>query len=564
MEEDKKFAQIKDARYRSSALTNGLERTGQRALLYAVGLDDEDMKKPLIAVVSSFNEIVAGHTHLRELADYVKQGVRDAGGVPRELETIAICDGLCQGHMGMRYPLPSRELIADSIEMMIESHQFDAMVLIPGCDKIVPGMIMAAARLDIPAIVVTSGPMLPGNFNGNTNFCSSELREYSGQVQVGKMTLDQLHAAERAALPTAGTCAHMGTANSMACIAEALGLTLPDCGSASAVSNQKRLLAKQSGRRIVGMLEEGLTARKILTREALLNAISATMATGASSNAVLHLVAIAKEAGVDLTLDDFDRLSKEVPFICNLQPSGKYPLVALDACGGVSAVLKAIESKLLSGHMTVTGQTVLENIKDTELVENDVIYPLSAPKNAEGGIAILYGNLAPSGAVVKQSGVAKNMHYFKGVARVFDSMEEANEAVRSDTIRKGDVLVIRYEGPKGGPGMREMLMTTAMIMGRGLGDSCALITDGRFSGATHGPCIGHISPEAAAGGPIAFVEEGDSIVIDIPGRSLILEVSEEELAARRKNWVPLERPMKPALAKYASRVSSADTGAVLL
>lgn len=564
MEKDNKFDQIKDTKYRSSTLTNGLERTGQRALLYAVGLDEEDMKKPLIAVVSSFNEIVAGHIHMRELADYVKQGIRDAGGVPRELETIAICDGLCQGHMGMRYPLPSRELIADSIEMMVESHQFDAMVLIPGCDKIVPGMVMAAARLDIPAIVVTSGPMLPGNFKGNSNFCSSELREYSGQVQVGKMTLDELHAAERAALPTAGTCAHMGTANSMACIVEALGLTLPGCGSSAAVSNNKRLLAKQSGRRIVKMLEEGLTARKILTREALLNAISATMATGASSNAVLHLMAIAKEAEVELSLDDFDHLSRKVPFICNLQPSGKYPLVALDACGGVPAVLKAIENKLEPNHMTVTGHTIQENIKDTPLVENDVLYPLTAPKNAEGGLAVLYGNLAPNGAVVKQSGVAKSMHYFKGIAKVFNSMEEANEAVRSDTIKKGDVLVIRYEGPKGGPGMREMLMTTAMIMGRGLGESCALITDGRFSGATHGPCIGHISPEAAAGGPIAFIEDGDSIIIDIPNRSLILEVSDEELANRRKNWKPIERPMKPALAKYAARVSSADTGAVML
>ncbi|MDS0525217.1 dihydroxy-acid dehydratase [Clostridium sp. SHJSY1] len=563
MKQDNEFDQIKDTKYRSSILTNGLERTGQRALLYSVGLDEEDMKKPLIAVVSSFNEIVAGHIHMHELADYVKQGIRDAGGVPRELETIAICDGLCQGHSGMRYPLPSRELIADSIEMMVESHQFDAMVLIPGCDKIVPGMVMAAARLDIPTIVVTSGPMLPGNFKGNNNFCSSELREYSGQVQVGKMTLEELHAAERAALPTAGTCAHMGTANSMACIVEALGLTLPGCGSSAAVSNNKRLLAKQSGRRIVKMLEEELTARKIITREALLNAISATMATGASSNAVLHLMAIAKEAEVELSLNDFDDLSRKVPFICNLQPSGKYPLVALDSCGGVSAVLKAIENKLEANHLTVTGQTIIENIKSTPLVENDILYPLSAPKNKEGGLAVLYGNLAPKGAVVKQSGVKKSMHYFKGIAKVFNSMEEANEAVRSDLIKKGDVLVIRYEGPKGGPGMREMLMTTAMIMGRGLGESCALITDGRFSGATHGPCIGHISPEAAAGGIIAFVEDGDSIIIDIPNRSLILEVSEEELSKRKKNWKPIEKPLKPALAKYASRVSSADTGAVM-
>lgn len=562
MKQDDKFDQIKNKKFRSSTLTNGLERTGQRALLYSVGLDEEDMKKPLIAVVSSFSEIVAGHVHVHEIADYVKQGIRDAGGVPRELETISICDGLCQGHLGMRYPLPSRDLIADSIEMIVEAHQFDAMVLIPGCDKTVPGMIMAAARLDIPAIVITSGPMLPGNFNGNDNFCSSELREFSGQVQVGKMTLDQLHTAERSALPTAGTCAHMGTANSMACITEALGISLPGCATASAVSNKKRLIAKQSGRRIVNMLKEGLTARKIITRDALLNAISVTMAMGASTNAVLHLMAIAKEASAELSLSDFDNISRKVPFICNLQPSGKYPLVALDTCGGVSAVLKTIEDKLMPNHMTVTGLSIIENIKHTPTIENKILYPLSSPINTEGGIAVLYGNLAPKGAVVKQSGVAKSMYYFKGTAKVFNSMEEANEAVRSDTIKKGDVLVIKYEGPKGGPGMREMLMTTAMLMGRGLGESCALITDGRFSGATHGPCIGHVSPEAAAGGPIAMVENGDSIIIDIPNRSLTLEVSEKELSNRHKNWKPVKRPMKPALAKYASRVSSADTGAV--
>lgn len=563
MVQDNKFDQIKSTKYRSSTLVNGLERTGQRALLHAVGLDRKDLEKPLIAVVSSYSEIVAGHTHLRDLASFVKEGISEAGGVAREVDTIAICDGLCQGHSGMRYPLPSRELIADSVEMLIESHQFDAMVLLPGCDKITPGMAMAAARLDIPAIMVTGGPMLPGNFSGNTNFCSSELREFSGRVQVGTMTLDELHQAEEAALPTAGSCAHMGTANSMSCIVEALGLTLPGCASSAAVYTSKRFFAKQSGRRIVAMLNEGLTARKILTKAAFLNAIKATMALGASTNAVLHLMAIAKEADVALSLDDFEQASKKVPFIANLQPSGKYPLVALDPYGGVKAVLKAIEEVLDPLHITVTGKSIIDNIADVKPVSNDVLHTVDAPLKPEGGIAVLYGNLAPDGAVVKQSGVSPKMLIFSGRAKVYDSMEASCEAVRSGDIKAGDVVVIRYEGPKGGPGMREMLMTTAMIMGRGLGESCALITDGRFSGATHGPCIGHISPEAAAGGPIALIEDGDIIHIDIPNRTLSLDVSEEVLRQRRLAWKPLVKSLKPALAKYAAQVSSASTGAVI-
>lgn len=553
----------KDPAYRSSTLTNGLARSGQRALLYATGMDEEDLKKPFVAVIGSFSEMVPGHTHLRELAEYVCQGVIEAGGVPRRSETIAICDGLCQGHKGMRYPLASRDLIADSVEMVVEAHHFDAMVLLPGCDKIIPGMLMAAARLDIPAIVIPGGPMLPGNVGGNPLFCSSELREYPGRVEAGLVTPDAMKAAERAALPTVGSCAHLGTANSMCMLTEVLGMALPGVGTAPAVSNRRKRLARASGRAVMRLLKDGITPRRILTREALLNGVAGAMATGSSTNLVLHLMAIANEAGVELNLSDFDRISREVPFICNLQPSGKYPIVSLDASGGIPAVLKTIEGKLHTDVMTVTGRTLAEQLADVTPQPDDVLKTLEAPQKAEGGIAVLHGSLAPEGAVVKQSGVKESMYRFTGKARVFNSMEEADAAVSGDTIQPGTVLVIRYEGPQGGPGMREMLSTTALIMGRGMDEEVALVTDGRFSGATHGPCIGHISPEAAAGGPIAFVQDGDEIAIDIHARTLELHVSEEELARRKKGWQPLKKPRGPALAKYASLVTSASTGAIL-
>ena len=555
--------QYKDPRYRSSILTNGLGKSGQRALLYATGMDEEDLKKPFVAVIGSFSEMVPGHTHLRELAECVCQGVIEAGGVPRRSETIAICDGLCQGHEGMRYPLASRDLIADSVEMVVEAHHFDAMVLLPGCDKIIPGMLMAAARLDIPAIVLPGGPMMPGNVGGNPLFCSSELREFPGRVEAGLITPDYMKAAERAALPTVGSCAHLGTANSMCMLTEVLGMALPGVGTAPAVSNRRKRLARASGRAVMECLKQGITPRKILTREALLNGVAGAMATGSSTNLVLHLMAIAHEAGVELNLSDFDRISREVPFVCNLQPSGKYPIVSLDASGGIPAVLKTIESRLHTGVMTVTGRTLAELLADVTPRPDDVLKTLEAPQKAEGGIAILHGNLAPEGAVVKQSGVKEKMYRFTGKARVFNSMEEADAAVSGGTIRPSTVLVIRYEGPKGGPGMREMLSTTALIMGRGMDEDVALVTDGRFSGATHGPCIGHISPEAAAGGPIAFVQDGDEISIDITNRTLMLHVSDEELARRKEGWTPLRKPRGPALAKYASLVTSASTGAIL-
>lgn len=559
---EKEF-QVKDSKYRSSTLTNGLGKSGQRALLYATGMDEEDMKKPFVAVIGSFSEMVPGHIHLKELADYVKQGIIEAGGVPKQSETIAICDGLCQGHKGMRYPLASRDLIADSVEMVVEAHHFDAMVLLPGCDKIIPGMLMAAARLDIPTVIVPGGPMMPGNVGGNPLFCSSELREYPGRVEAGTATVEEMKEAEKAALPTVGSCAHLGTANSMCMLTEVLGMALPGAGTAPAVSNKRKRIAKESGRQVMELLNKGITPRQILTRETLLNGVAGAMATGSSTNLVLHLMAIAHEAGVELKLSDFDEISREVPFVCNLQPSGKYPIVSLDASGGIPAVMKTIEKKLHKNVMTVTGKSLNELLEKVTVCPDDVLWTMEAPKKPEGGIAVLHGNLAPNGAVVKQSGVREDMYYFRGKARVFNSMEEADAAVSGDTIEKGTVIVIRYEGPKGGPGMREMLSTTALIMGRGMDADCALITDGRFSGATHGPCIGHISPEAAAGGPIAFVQDGDDIEIDIEKRTLKINVSDEVMEQRKVGWEPLKKPRKPALAKYAAMVSSSDTGAVI-
>ena len=559
---DKDF-EFKDPKYRSATLTNGIARSGQRALLYANGMDEEDMKKPFVAVIGSFSEMVPGHRHLQELAEYVKMGVIEAGGVPVRSETICICDGLCQGHMGMRYPLASRELIADSVEMVVEAHHFDAMVLLAGCDKILPGMIMAAARLNIPTVIVPGGPMLPGYVDGNPLFCSSELREFPGRVEAGVVTPEHMKEVEKLTLPTVGSCAHLGTANSMCMLSEVLGLALPGAGTAPAVSNKRKRIAKASGREVMKMLKEGITPRKILTRETLLNGITGAMATGSSTNLVLHLMAIANEAGVKLELSDFDRISREVPFICNLQPSGKYPIASLDNDGGITAVLKTVESKLNLNSLTLTGETIGERIKDVVVQHGDVIKTMENPQKPEGGIAILRGNLAPNGAVIKQSGVKESMYYFKGTARVFNSMEETDAAISAGEIKKGTVLVIRYEGPKGGPGMREMLSTTSLIMGRGMDEDVALVTDGRFSGATHGPCIGHVSPEAADGGPIAFVQDGDEITIDIHNRKLEINVSAEEFEKRKEGWKPLVKPRLKALAKYATLVTSADTGAIV-
>ena len=420
-----------------------------------------------------------------------------------------------------------------------------------------------AARLDIPAVVVPGGPMLPGNVGGNPLFCSSELREFPGRVEAGIITPEYMKEAEKITLPTVGSCAHLGTANSMCMLTEVLGMGIPGSGTAPAVSTKRKRIARASGRAVMELLRKDITPRRILTREALLNGVVGAMATGSSTNLVLHLMAIAHEAGVSLTLEDFDRISREVPFVCNLQPSGKYPIASLDASGGIPAVLKTVESRLNTGIMTCTGKTLGQLLETYSVHPDDVIRTMEQPQKPEGGIAVLRGNLAPRCAVVKQSGVSPSMYQFSGKARVFDSMEDADAAISGNTIEKGTVIVIRYEGPKGGPGMREMLSTTALIMGRGMDHDVALVTDGRFSGATHGPCIGHVSPEAAAGGPIAFVRDGDTIHIDITNRSLTIDVSEEEFARRREGWKPLRKPRLTGLAKYATLVTSADTGAVV-
>lgn len=549
--------------YRSGELVNGIDRAAHRSLLYCTGLDQDDMHRPLIAVVNSFTEMVPGHIGLRELADYVKQGIWQAGGVPREFSTIALCDGICQGHDGMRYPLPSRENIADAIEMMVEAHHLDGMVMLPGCDKIVPGMIMAAARCDIPTIIIPAGPMLAGHYKGRTNITLTDMREFIGQTEVGKMSEEDLLALEQRALPTYGTCAMLGTANSMSFLSEILGLALPHSTTAPAVSSEKRRYAKEAGKRILGLIQENLTARKILTRKNLLNGIRAVMAMGASTNTVLHLMAIAHEAQVELSLDDFDRISREIPYLCNLKPSGEYPMEAFHEAGGVQTVLKALETKLDLDQLTVTGKTLGANLKEVSFADGPVIHSLDHPKKPEGGIAILYGNLAPKGAVVKKAGVKPSMYQFTGTARVFNYMEDACRAIQAGEIPAGTVIVLRYEGPKGGPGMREQHMVTSLLVGRGMDESCALITDGRFSGSTRGPAIGHISPEAAAGGPIATVQDGDTITIDIPGRKLTLHLSAEEIQKRLAQVQLLRKPATPALQKYAALVTSADRGAIL-
>ncbi|MEE0339147.1 dihydroxy-acid dehydratase [Acidaminococcus fermentans] len=549
--------------YRSGELVNGIDRAAHRSLLYCTGLDQDDLHRPLIAVVNSFTEMVPGHIGLRELADYVKQGIWQAGGVPREFSTIALCDGICQGHDGMRYPLPSRENIADAIEMMVEAHHLDGMVMLPGCDKIVPGMIMAAARCDIPTIIIPAGPMLAGHYKGRTNITLTDMREFIGQTEVGKMSEEDLLALEQRALPTYGTCAMLGTANSMSFLSEILGLALPHSTTAPAVSSEKRRYAKEAGKRILGLIQENLTARKILTRKNLLNGIRAVMAMGASTNTVLHLMAIAHEAQVELSLDDFDRISREIPYLCNLKPSGEYPMEAFHEAGGVQTVLKALETKLDLDQLTVTGKTLGANLKEVSFADGPVIHSLDHPKKPEGGIAILYGNLAPKGAVVKKAGVKPSMYQFTGTARVFNYMEDACRAIQAGEIPAGTVIVLRYEGPKGGPGMREQHMVTSLLVGRGMDESCALITDGRFSGSTRGPAIGHISPEAAAGGPIATVQDGDTITIDIPGRKLTLHLSAEEIQKRLAQVQLLRKPATPALQKYAALVTSADRGAIL-
>jgi len=552
---------------RSDNIKKGLERAPHRSLLKAVGLTDEEMSLPFIGVVNSWNEIIPGHIHLDKLAEAVKAGIRMAGGVPFEFNTIGVCDGIAMGHTGMKNSLPSREIIADSIELMVEAHQFDGMVMIPTCDKIVPGHLMAAGRLDIPTIVVTGGPMMPG-IVGDEQRDVISLFEAVGARRNNKITDQELKNLEDCSCGGAGSCAGLFTANTMACVTEALGLSLPGCGTAHAVDAKKVRIAKHSGMKILELVEKGITARKIVTQEALDNAIRVDMAIGGSSNTALHLPAIALEYDLSLSLSRFDEVSRETPHLINLRPGGDRFLVDFERAGGVPAIQKRLMDKLYPDTLTVTGKTLAQNLDEYIIINprsnKEIIATLDSPVHAEGGIAVLRGSLAPDGSVVKQTAVSKNMLKHSGQARVFDSEELAMSAIMGKKIKPGDCLVIRYEGPKGGPGMREMLSPTAAIAGMGLIDSVALITDGRFSGGTRGPCIGHVSPEAAVGGPIALVREGDMIEIDIPGRILDLKISKEEFEKRQKVWKPpAPKVTKGYLARYQKQVGSADKGAVI-
>ena len=554
------FADVEARNLRSDIIKFGVEKTPHRAIWKCLGVTDEDFNKPFIGIANSFTELVPGHMHLNRIAEFVKAGVRAAGGVPFEFNTIAICDGLAMGHEGMHYSLPSRELIADSVEVMAQAYKFDGLVLITNCDKITPGMMMAAARLNIPSIVVTGGPMLSGRY-GHKLVDVTSIFEAIGEYSAGKISLEELRALEDYAFPGCGSCNGMYTANTMACIAESIGLSLPGCATALAVSSKKLRIAKKSGERIVRMVKEDLRPSKILTRSAFENAITVDMALGGSTNTVLHLKAIAEEANVSLPLEVFDEIARKVPHICDMRPSGPHDLEELDVAGGIPAVMNVLREKLHLDALTVTGRTVGENIRNAIVYNQEVIRPLSNPIHKEGGIAILFGNLAPKGAVTKITAISPKMLVHKGPARVFDSEEEAMKAILNREINSGDVIVIRYEGPKGGPGMREMLSPTAAIAGMGLSESVALITDGRFSGATRGPCIGHVSPEAAEGGPIAALKDGDIISIDIPARRLAVELNDEEINRRLLSWKPKPpKVFKGYLRRYWYFVQSADRG----
>jgi dihydroxy-acid dehydratase len=531
-----------------------------------MGYTRDDLKKPLIAIVHSFSEIVPGHIHLRDLVQAAKLGVAAAGGTPVEFPVIGICDGITMNHDGMKYSLASRELIADSIESMVVAHKFDGMVLIASCDKIVPGMLMAAARLNIPAVYVGGGPMLTGYYRGEKTDLVSGAFEAVGAFARGAISAEDLDELEQNACPTCGSCAGMFTANTMNCLVEALGIALPGNGTIPAPYGRRKALAKQAGQQVMELVRSNILPRDVMTANAFRNAIALDMALGGSSNTVLHLLAIANEAEVPLELEVFDEISAVVPNICKLAPAGTDRIFDLYMAGGVSAVLKQLGDRGLISlvEKTVVGTTLGESISMATVKDTKVIRPLDDPFNKEGGIAILRGNLAPDGAVVKQSAVAKEMLMHRGPARVFDGEEEAFSAITGGRINKGDVVIIRYEGPKGGPGMREMLSPTSAISGMGLDKDVALITDGRFSGGTRGACIGHVSPEASEGGPIALVQEGDLIQIDIPARQITLLVSDQELAGRREKWAaPLPRVAgKSYLARYAYLVTSASTGAV--
>lgn len=550
---------------KSSVIKDGVSTAPQRSLLNALGLTEEEIKKPFIGIVSSKNDIVPGHMNIDKIVDAVKQGVALAGGVPIVFPAIAVCDGIAMGHEGMKYSLVTRELIADSTEAMAKAHAFDALVMVPNCDKNVPGMLMAAARINVPTVFVSGGPMLAGHVKGKKTSLSS-MFEAVGAYTANKITAEELAEFENKACPSCGSCSGMYTANSMNCLTEAIGMGLQGNGTIPAVYSDRIKLAKHAGMKVMELLEKDIRPRDILTEKAFMNALTVDMALGCSTNTMLHLPAIAKEAGVKLNLDIANEISKKTPNLCHLAPAGHTYMEDLNEAGGVYAVMNELTKVGLldTDLITATGKTVGENIKGCEIKDTDIIRPVTNPYSKTGGIAVLKGNLAPDGSVVKRSAVAEKMMHHKGAARVFDCEEDALSAIYDGKINPGEVVVIRYEGPKGGPGMREMLNPTSAIMGSGLGNCVALITDGRFSGATRGAAIGHVSPEAAVGGPIALVKEGDMIEIDIPANTINLLVSDEELAKRKAEWKPRQPKITTGyLARYAKLVTSGAQGAVL-
>ncbi|MCL0032677.1 dihydroxy-acid dehydratase [Peptococcaceae bacterium] len=551
---------------RSDVMKKGLERAPHRSLFKASGLIDEELNRPIIGIINSQNDVAPGHLHLNNIAEAVKAGVRMAGGSPLEFSTIGVCDGIAMGHGGMKYSLPSREIIADSIEIMVQAHPFDGIVLIPNCDKSVPGMLMAMARINIPAIIMSGGPMMAGRVGGRA-VSLSNVFEAVGAVRSGEMSMEELYEMEENACPGCGSCSGMFTANSMNCLTEALGVALPRNGTKLAVSADRIKLAKRTGIKIMELVEKNIRPRDIINERSIDNALVVDMALGCSTNTVLHILAVANEVKVDLKLDRFNEISERTPNLCRLAPAGGHHIEDLDAAGGVPAVMSELSKKGLINLdvLTVTGCSVGENIKGCKIKDESVIRPIDNPYSDIGGIAVLKGSLAPNGAVVKRSAVAQEMLRHRGPARVFDSEEEAYKALIDGKIKKGDIVVIRYEGPRGGGGMREMLLFTATIAGMGLDKDVVLLTDGRFSGATRGPCVGHISPEAAAGGPIAIVRDGDIINMDIPNYRLDVELSEEEIKKRFAELSPPESRFKEGyLARYVEMVSSADAGAVLI
>lgn len=559
---------------KSDNAKKGIARAPHRSLFYSMGYTDEELDRPLVGVCCAKNEIIPGHIELDRIAEAVKAGIRMAGGTPIEFPAIGVCDGIAMGHEGMKYSLVTRELIADSIECVTKAHQFDALVMIPNCDKIVPGMLMAAARLDLPTVFCSGGPMMPGHLpsheEGNPysdkNLSLTDMFEAVGAVASGKITEAQLKEMEQIACPGCGACSGMFTANSMNCLTEAIGLGLPGNGTIPATMGKRIALAKHAGMKVMELLEKNITARCMLTQKHFENALAVDMALGCSSNTMLHVPAIAHEAGLSIDLHKVNEISNRTPNLCHLAPAGHTFMCQLDDAGGVQAVLAELAKKNLidTSLMTVTGKTISENIKGVRNRNPEIIRPIENPFSDNGGIAILFGNLAPNGTVVKRSACAKELMYHTGPARVFNDESEAMDAVQNQQIKAGDVVVIRYEGPKGGPGMREMLAVTAALAGQGLDKQVALITDGRFSGATRGASLGHCSPEAADGGPIALVQDGDLIELDINNYKIALKVSEEELAKRRENWKAPEPKVKSGyLARYAKLVSSADKGAIL-